>query len=148
MEVGGGLQPALGNFLLAALDSLPVVGSFEGIGHVVEYTLRIVEDGTRQVEAAEHLALADNLHIVVGSLQVVVGSLQFVEGNLQDEESKVPAEEDNHLAVVGEILAEVRSLQVVVGEALAEVQTPQGEQNHQSCPFSESHSCLSFYYLL
>ena len=102
----GGLQPALGNLLLAALDSLPVVGSFEGIGHVVEYTLRIVEDGTRQVEAAEHLALADNLHIVVGSLQVVVG------------------------------------------EALAEVQNPQGEQNHQSCPFSESHSCLSFYYLL
>ena len=104
----GGLQPALGNFLLAALDSLPVVGSFEGIGHVVGYILRIVEDGTRQVEAAEHLALADNLHIVVGSLQVV-------EGSLQDEESKVPAEEDNHLAVVGEILAEVRSIQVVVG---------------------------------
>ena len=77
-----------------------------------------MEDGTRQVEAAEYLELADNLHIVVGSLQVVVGSLQFVEGNLQDEESKVPAEEDNHLAVVGEILAEVRSLQVVVGEAL------------------------------
>ena len=104
----GGLQPALGNFLLAALDSLPVVGSFEGIGHIVEYSLRIVEDGTPQVEAAEHLAFVDNLHIVVGSLQVV-------EGSLQDEESKGPAEEDNHLAVVGEILAEVRSIQVVVG---------------------------------